>query len=100
MPAASASNFLNGLSVKAKTYSAFIAMAVLTGIAGLIGGWTASNLGEDGVLVAERLAPLGDAAMEIKLSATEAHLVFEEIMAGDAGEDIQVVWKLLDETRF
>ena len=100
MSAASTSNFLKGLSVKAKTFSAFIVMAVLTGLAGLIGGWTANNLGEDGVLVAERLAPLGDAAMEIKLSATAAHLIFEEIMAGDAGEDIQVVWGLLDESRF
>jgi len=90
----------SGLSVKAKTYFAFAAMAGLTALAGLVGGWTANGLGDEGVEVAERLAPLGDAAMEIKLSATEAHLIFEEIMAGDAGEDIQQVWDLLDEARF
>lgn len=83
-----------------KILSAFLAMALLTGVAGVIGGWTASSIGGEGVRVAERLAPLGDAAMEIKLSATEAHLIFEEIMAGDEGEDIQVVWDLLEETRF
>ena len=94
------SGFLGGLSVKAKTFSAFAAMALLTGLAGLLGSWTADSLGEDGVLVAERLAPLSDAAMEIKLSATQAHLIFEEIMAGDAGEEIQVVWDLLEEARF
>ncbi|MEQ8354741.1 MAG: methyl-accepting chemotaxis protein [Kiloniellaceae bacterium] len=75
-------------------------MALLTGLTGIIGGWTANNLGKDGVYVAERLAPLSDAAMEIKLTATRAHLIFEEIMAGDEGEDIAVVWGLLDETRF
>jgi methyl-accepting chemotaxis protein len=90
----------SGLSVKAKTFSAFAVMALLTGLAGLVGGWTANGLGDEGVEVAERLAPLGDAAMEIKLSATEAHLIFEEIMAGDAGEDIQQVWDLLDDARF
>ncbi len=89
-----------GVSVKMKILSAFLAMALLTGVAGVIGGWTASSIGGEGVRVAERLAPLGDAAMEIKLSATEAHLIFEEIMAGDEGEDIQVVWDLLEETRF
>ncbi len=92
--------FVRNLSVKSKILYGFLAMAVLTGLAGMIGGWTANKLGGDGVLVAERLAPLGDAAMEIKLSATAAHLIFEEIMAGDAGEDVQVVWDLLDESRF
>ncbi|MEQ9121367.1 MAG: methyl-accepting chemotaxis protein, partial [Alphaproteobacteria bacterium] len=38
--------------------------------------------------------------MEIKLTATTAHLIFEEIMSGDDGEDIGAVWALLDETRF
>ncbi len=93
-------SFLQALSVKAKVFAAFILLALLTGVAGLLGGWTANNLGDEGVRVAERLAPLGDAAMEIKLSATTAHLVFEEIMAGDEGEDIQVVWGLLEDARW
>ena len=54
------------------------------------------SLSYEGILVSERLAPLGDAAMEIKLMATTAHLIFEEI----EGEDVQVVWNLLDKTLF
>ena len=38
-------------------------------------------------------APLIDAAMEIKVEATTAHLWFEEIINGDRHEDISVVWK-------
>jgi methyl-accepting chemotaxis protein len=93
-------NIIRNLSVKAKILSGFLILALLTGLTGAIGGWTASKIGDEGVYVAERLAPLGDAAMEIKLSATRAHLIFEEIMAGDEGEDINVVWELLDETLF
>ncbi|WP_193367888.1 methyl-accepting chemotaxis protein [Pelagibius marinus] len=100
MTIATGLSFLRGQSVKAKILGCFVTLAVLTAVTGLIGGWTANSIGREGVEVAERLAPLGDAAMEIKLSATEAHLIFEEIMAGDTGEDIQVVWDLLDEARF
>ncbi len=88
------------MRVKAKMFAAFLSIAVLTGLVGLVGGFTADRLGKEGVRVAERLAPLGDAAMEIKLTATRAHLIFEEIMAGDEGEDVQAVWGLLDETLF
>ena len=58
------------------------------------------QVGNDGVTVGEKLAPLSDAAMEIKLTAANAHLIFEEVMAGDAGEDVKEVWNLLDETLF
>jgi signal transduction histidine kinase len=42
-------------------------------------------------------APLVDAAMEIKLEATLAHLWFEEIISGDRQEDIATVWERLDQ---
>jgi hypothetical protein len=42
-------------------------------------------------------APLVDAAMEIKLEATLAHLWFEEIVSGDRQEDIATVWGRLDQ---
>lgn len=42
-------------------------------------------------------APLIDAAMEIRLHATNAHLWFEEIMSGDTNESISIVWNYLDE---
>ncbi len=49
-----------------------------------------------GQRIAARHAPLVDAAMEIKLEATVAHLWFEEIMSGDRNEDIESVWHHLD----
>ena len=42
-------------------------------------------------------APLVDAAMEIKLEATTAHLWFEEIISGDRHENISEVWKHQDQ---
>ena len=42
-------------------------------------------------------APLIDAAMEIKLKATMAHLWFEENLSGDRHEEMDVVWKFLDQ---
>ena len=41
--------------------------------------------------------PLVDAAMEIKLEATTAHLWFEEILSGDPHEKIETVWGHLDQ---
>ena len=41
-------------------------------------------------------APLVDAAMEIKLEATTAHLWFEEIVSGDRHEDMKLVWAHID----
>ncbi|EDN65048.1 sensory box/GGDEF/GAF/EAL domain protein [Beggiatoa sp. PS] len=44
-------------------------------------------------------APLADAAMEIKLTATTAHLWFEEIIVGAENKEvIEKVWQLLDES--
>ncbi len=69
-----------------------------------VGGYVADNalgtVGGNGLRVGERLAPLSDAAMEVKLTATHAHLLFEEIMSGDEGESIDEVWELLDEALF
>ncbi|MGR3309377.1 MAG: sensor domain-containing diguanylate cyclase, partial [Candidatus Brocadiales bacterium] len=42
-------------------------------------------------------APLIDAAMEIKLEATTAHLWFEEIISGDRYEEMETVWKHLEQ---
>ncbi|MDF7807931.1 PAS domain S-box protein [Pontiellaceae bacterium B12219] len=46
-----------------------------------------------GSRLARKYAPLQNAAMEIKLEATLAHLWFEEIMSGDRYADISTVWK-------
>ncbi|WP_085584992.1 methyl-accepting chemotaxis protein [Thalassospira mesophila] len=76
---------------------AFITMAVITAITGIAGITFTLGMGKEADKVAVELAPLGDAAMEIKLTATRAHLVFEEIMSGDGTEDINEVWDLLAE---
>lgn len=88
------------ISVRKKLLTGFLVLALIGGLTGLIGAVNSNQVGSEGIRVAERLAPLGDAAMEIKLSAATAHLIFEEIMAGDSTEDIQAVWDLFDETRF
>jgi len=48
-----------------------------------------------GVRMNRVYAPLIDAAMEIKLEATNAHLWFEEILSGDRHEEMEVVWESL-----
>jgi len=50
--------------------------------------------------MAERYAPLIDAAMEIKLEATTAHLWFEEIISGDRSLHIKEIWKHIDEAEW
>jgi PAS domain S-box-containing protein len=42
-------------------------------------------------------APSIDAAMEIKLEATAAHLWFEEVLSGDTSVDFQTVWQHSEE---
>ncbi len=77
---------------------AFLAMAVVTAITGAAGYLLTRGIGQEAENVSVKLAPLGDAAMEIKLTATHAHLIFEEIMAGDTSESIDEVWALLDDS--
>lgn len=50
--------------------------------------------------IAERYAPLMDAAMEIKLETTTAHLWLEEVISGDRSIDIAVVWEHLDQAEW
>lgn len=49
-----------------------------------------------GSQMAERYAPLADAAMEIKLEAAIGHLWFEEIISGDRDEEIASVLEHFD----
>ncbi len=75
-------------------------MAVLIAITGGIASQFVERIGSAGLHAGRNLAPLVNAAGEIRLSGTLAHLVFEEIMAGDATESINEVWSLLDEARW
>jgi len=78
--------------------AAFLFTALITAVVGGISIYFTNSIGDQGKTVATRLAPLKDAAMEIKLTATKAHLLFEEIMAGDSSENLETVWNLLDKT--
>jgi methyl-accepting chemotaxis protein len=80
--------------------AAFMILAIVTTVTGVSGWLLTGDMQHKGNRVGVEFAPLGDAAMEIKLTATTAHLIFEEIMGGDAAEDIEVVWELLDDALF
>ncbi|SOB96430.1 HAMP domain-containing protein [Stappia indica] len=79
------------------TMALLIAVAV---VSSLVAYNATQRVGENGIELGEAEAPLADAAMEIKLTATHAHLLFEEIMSGDQGESIDEVWRLIGEARF
>ncbi len=89
---------LNKLMIGKRLILTFLVMALLVLITGVTGLYFTGIVGNSGEEVGIKYAPLGDAAMEIKLSATKAHLLFEEIMSGDTSEDINEVWSLLDES--
>jgi methyl-accepting chemotaxis protein len=88
------------MRVSGKLLSIFSAMAATVVVTGVVTFVQGARLAEDGLHVGQRLAPLADAAMEIKLTATHAHLIFEEVMTGDGGEEVNEVWDSLAETRF
>lgn len=70
---------------------------LITSIIGIIiVGMTAYSLHKS-VRMNAVYAPLIDASMEIKLEAAMAHLWFEEIISGDRYEDIETVWKHLEQ---
>ena len=47
-----------------------------------------------------KYTPLVDAAMEIKLEVTIAHLWFEEILIGDNNENIETVWQHINQAEW
>lgn len=88
---------LSNVKIGTRLIVSYLVMALIVCVTGLLGLHYVSSVGSDGVTVGEGLAPLGDASMEIKLAAAEAHLKFEEIMSGDEGEDVNYVYTRLDE---
>ena len=89
---------LSNLTIRQKLLYAFSLIAIITIITSALAIYYTQKIAQLGKEVGVELAPLGDAAMEIKLTATTAHLWFEEIMSGDENEDIEHVWELLDKT--
>ena len=87
------------LSVSKKLVLLFSGVGLVTLLTGAASVWAANAVAQRGIEANARLAPLGYAATEIKLTAVQAHLIFEEIMSGDEGESIDEVWALLEESR-
>ncbi|CAN7342428.1 methyl-accepting chemotaxis protein [Devosia sp. LjRoot3] len=83
-------------SITKKLVIVFLGFGVVVAALGGLALLAAKSLGDRGNEVGALLSPHVKAAMEIKLNATSAHLYFEEIMMGDAGEDVANVWAYLD----
>ena len=92
--------WLNNLRVGTKLYGTFLLVACFTALVGLTGNHFIDRVGEEGENIGKKLAPLADAAMEVKLTATEAHLVLEEIIGGDTSEDPKQVYELLERSEW
>ncbi|MFQ5587232.1 MAG: methyl-accepting chemotaxis protein [Nitrospiria bacterium] len=88
---------INQLRIRTKLLLGFLFVAALTGLVGAISFYFSTQIGKQGELVAEDIAPRANAVMRVQLDVTRAHLLFEEIMAGDTTENIQDVRDLLDE---
>ncbi len=88
---------IKNLKIRTKLISAFALLVIITCITGVSGIHYTTEVGSYGRYIGRELAPLGDAAMEIKLSATQAHLVVEEVMVNASGERIDKAWKFVDE---
>ncbi len=90
----------NDYRVQRKLLFSFGLLLIVVLVQGIAGLAFISRVSHHGMRVGHDLNPLANAAMEIRLSATNAHLLFEEIMAGDEGEDIAEVWRLIDESQW
>jgi len=86
------------LMIRTKLLIAFLVIASMTACLGGMSMYFTNYIGDQGEMVVKKLTPLGNAAKEIKLSATRAHLLIEEILSGDTHENIQEVWDLLDKS--
>ena len=87
-------------TVDVKIGMTFLLFFLVASASGFMMFQSADRVGRQGIQLSEEHAPLIEAAKEIKLTALQAHLLFEEVMAGTSEEDISKVWSLLDDTRF
>jgi len=72
-------------------------MYLQVGFIGLLVAVTLWYAMSTGSRVAKQYSPLVDAAMEVKLEITTAHLWLEEIISGDQYVDISEVWYHIDQ---
>ncbi|MDM8558251.1 response regulator [Candidatus Parabeggiatoa sp. HSG14] len=87
------------MKIKTKLLVGFLSISTIIIVAGILSIVEIRTLYSVSKEVGIKNAPLVDAAMEIKLAATTAHLWFEEIITGvEEKEVIEKVWRLLDES--
>lgn len=91
---------LNAFSIGKRLSAAFFITSLISLLVGLSAVYFINAVGNAGLYVGRSAAPRVDAVMELKLLATEAHLIFEEIMGGDTAESIDEVRGLMKETRW
>jgi methyl-accepting chemotaxis protein len=88
------------LKIRTKLTAAFFLITAITVISSLSGMYSSKTIGQGGIAVGQKLAPLADAALEIKFATTRAHLLLEKILAGDTSRDINKVWQHLDQAQW
>ncbi len=91
---------LTRLSLSCKMQLAFGLCALVVVICVGSGIYLLNDQNTKAKYVSVGLAPLGDAAMEIKLTATKAHLMLEELLQGDEAIKPEAIWSMLDDTLF
>ncbi len=86
------------MGLRSKLITGFLLIAFFALLVGIGGLFFQVRIGNSGLDIGTKHSPLGDAVMEIKLTATTAHLFYKEIISGSFEEDIDKVWSLLDES--
>lgn len=85
------------MNIRNKLLLAFSAIAIISLIGGAIGLYQIKRLNEISHKVGNINASIADASMELMLSATKAHLWYEEIIfETESKERIDEVWDLID----
>lgn len=86
------------LSINQKLILGFSLPAISMIILGILVYNLTDLMKDQGIKVGVHNAPLGDAAMEIKLSALLASHIIEKYISGDENVDINEAWEKLNET--
>jgi methyl-accepting chemotaxis protein len=85
------------LKLSTKLVGITVCVGLLTVVTGAVGVGFVHHVGGTGMRIGAELAPLGDAAMEIKLNAYVAHTELEELVGGDTTitpEQVTAHWAL------
>lgn len=89
--------YLNNLKVAAKLILLLVFISAMTVTSGMLSYLKLTQVRDVGNRVGVHLAPLVDAAMEIKNETTYGHLFFEELAGGDTSNKIEDILKSWDD---